>query len=118
MSGIGSGGWSNLAKWHARWRAHGENGLLDHSSRPATCPARTAEDVADLVEALRRQTKHGPARLTADLKRLHSITVGRTSHSAPTAATAKTSRDRSAARTRRRRIWRRCGRAPRSTAVR
>ncbi|WP_405790474.1 leucine zipper domain-containing protein [Streptomyces sp. NBC_01367] len=41
------------AKRYARWRAHGENGLLDHSSRPATSPARTPEDIADLVEALR-----------------------------------------------------------------
>lgn len=64
-----------LAKWYARWRAHGENGLLDHSSRPATSPARTAEDIADLVEALRRQTKHGPARLAADLQRIHGVTV-------------------------------------------
>jgi transposase InsO family protein len=64
-----------LAKWYARWRAHGENGLLDHSSRPATSPARTAEDVADLVEALRRQTKYGPARLAAELQRLRGVTV-------------------------------------------
>ncbi|MFK0026216.1 IS481 family transposase [Streptomyces sp. NPDC090798] len=64
-----------LAKWCARWRAHGEDGLLDHSSLPVTSPARTAQDVADLVEVLRRQTKHGPARLAADLKRLHGITV-------------------------------------------
>ncbi|MER5184747.1 IS481 family transposase [Streptomyces sp. NPDC002896] len=64
-----------LAKWYARWRAHGENGLPDHSSRPATSPARTPEDIADLVEALRRQTKHGPARLTADLQRLHGVTL-------------------------------------------
>jgi transposase InsO family protein len=64
-----------LAKWYARWRAHGEGGLLDHSSRPVPSPARTAPDVADLVEALRRQTKHGPARLAADLKRLHGVTV-------------------------------------------
>ncbi|MEU8911618.1 helix-turn-helix domain-containing protein, partial [Streptomyces mirabilis] len=62
-----------LAKWYARCQAHGENGLLDHSSRPATSPARTAEDISDLVEALRRQTKHGPARLAADLKRLHGV---------------------------------------------
>ncbi|MFI6435442.1 helix-turn-helix domain-containing protein [Streptomyces sp. NPDC050759] len=27
-----------LAKWHARRRAHGENGLLDHLSRPAPHP--------------------------------------------------------------------------------
>ncbi|MFF4402871.1 helix-turn-helix domain-containing protein [Streptomyces sp. NPDC001480] len=64
-----------LAKWYARWCAHGENGLADHSSRAATSPARTAEDVADLIEALRRQTEHRPARLAADLKRLHGITV-------------------------------------------
>lgn len=48
---------------------------LDHSSRPATSPARTPEDIADLVEALRRQTKHGPARLAADLQRLHGVTL-------------------------------------------
>jgi transposase-like protein len=64
-----------LAKWYARWRAHGENGLLDHSSRPSTSPSRTAEDIADLVEALRRQTKHGPAHLTDDLKGLHGVTL-------------------------------------------
>ncbi|QLH26506.1 helix-turn-helix domain-containing protein [Streptomyces sp. Rer75] len=64
-----------MGKWYARWRAHGEDGLLDRSSRPAVSPARTAEDVADLVEALRRQTKHGPARLAADLQRRHGITL-------------------------------------------
>ncbi|MFD9390279.1 helix-turn-helix domain-containing protein [Streptomyces sp. NPDC060000] len=58
-----------------RWRAHGENGLVDHSSRPVTSPTRSALDIADLVEALRRQTKYGPVRLTADLQRLHGITV-------------------------------------------
>ncbi|WP_442815670.1 integrase core domain-containing protein [Streptomyces sp. NBC_01207] len=52
---------------------HGENGLLDHSSSPATSPARTPEDIADLVEALRQQTKHGPARLAADPQRLHGV---------------------------------------------
>ncbi|MGW9133472.1 helix-turn-helix domain-containing protein [Streptomyces sp. NPDC055681] len=64
-----------LAKWYARWPAHGENGLVDHSSRPVTSPARTAEGIADLVAALRRQTKYGPARLAVDLQRLHGITV-------------------------------------------
>ncbi|MGW2964695.1 helix-turn-helix domain-containing protein [Streptomyces sp. NPDC001220] len=64
-----------LAKWYARWRAHAEAGLVDHSSRPPTSPARPAEDVADLIEALRRQTEHGPARLAADPQRLHGITV-------------------------------------------
>jgi transposase InsO family protein len=64
-----------LAKWYARWRAHGDNGLMDRSSRPATSPARTAEDIADLVDALRRQTKHGPVRLAVDLKRLHGVVL-------------------------------------------
>ncbi|MDQ0767158.1 transposase InsO family protein [Streptomyces canus] len=41
-------------------------------SRARPGPQRT---IADLVEALRRQTKHGPARLAADLQRLHGITV-------------------------------------------
>jgi hypothetical protein len=49
-----------LAKWYARWRAHGEEGLLDRSSRPSASPTRTGQDIADLVEVLRRQTKHGP----------------------------------------------------------
>ncbi|WP_073793162.1 helix-turn-helix domain-containing protein [Streptomyces uncialis] len=65
-----------LAKWYARWCAHGENGLLDHSSRPAISPARTSEPLADLIESLRRQTKHGPARLAADLKSLHGCPLG------------------------------------------
>ncbi|NEB78166.1 IS481 family transposase [Streptomyces sp. SID14478] len=64
-----------LGKWYARWTAHGENGLLDRSSRPDASPDRTAEEVADLVEALRRQTKYGPVRLAADLERLHGITL-------------------------------------------
>src|SRR5262249_47048470 len=59
-----------LAKWHARWPAEGEDGLHDHTSRPAASPNRTSDDVADLVEALRRQTKHEPARLASDLSRI------------------------------------------------
>jgi transposase len=64
-----------LAKWYARWFAHGEDGLTDRSSRPIASPNRTSEDIADLVEALRRQTKYGPARLAAELQKLHGITV-------------------------------------------
>lgn len=62
-----------LAKWYARFLADGEDGLLDRSSRPVSSPNRTDEAIEDLVEALRRQTKHGPARLSADLKRLHGV---------------------------------------------
>jgi leucine-zipper of insertion element IS481 len=39
---------------------HGEEGLLDRSSRPSASPTGIAQDIADLVEALPRQTKHGP----------------------------------------------------------
>ncbi|MGW1143227.1 helix-turn-helix domain-containing protein [Streptomyces zhihengii] len=46
-----------LAKWYGRWREHGENGLLDHSSRPTASPTRTSKDIEDLVAALRLQTK-------------------------------------------------------------
>ncbi|MBL3806113.1 helix-turn-helix domain-containing protein [Streptomyces diastaticus] len=53
----------------------GEDSFVDHTSRPVRSPARTADYIVDLVEALRRQTKHGPARLAADLQRLHHITV-------------------------------------------
>lgn len=56
-------------------RRTSDRGLLAPSSRPATSPARTPEDIADLVEALRRRTKHGPARLAADLQRLHGVTL-------------------------------------------
>ncbi|WP_078893357.1 helix-turn-helix domain-containing protein [Streptomyces sp. NRRL F-2580] len=63
-----------LAKWYARWREQGEDGLFDRSSRPSDSPARTAADIADMLETLRRQTKHGPARLAADLERLPGIT--------------------------------------------
>lgn len=64
-----------LAKWYARYLAEGEDGLHDHSSRPAASPNRTDEEIADLVEALRRQTKYGPARLSAELKRLHGVAL-------------------------------------------
>lgn len=64
-----------LAKWYARWQAEGDAGLADRPSRPRTSPRGTPEDVADLIEALRRQTKHGPARIAADLARLHGVTV-------------------------------------------
>ncbi|MFI6274642.1 helix-turn-helix domain-containing protein [Streptomyces sp. NPDC050988] len=63
------------AKWYARWRTHGEDGLLDHSSRPSASPTRTSEGIADPVEALRRQIKYGPARLAAELERPHVVTV-------------------------------------------
>ena len=42
-----------LSKWHARWRANGEAGLADHSSRPAHSPDRVPLDVQGRIERLR-----------------------------------------------------------------
>ncbi|HEV2974888.1 MAG TPA: leucine zipper domain-containing protein [Solirubrobacteraceae bacterium] len=41
-------------KWISRFRGEGEQGLLDHSSAPKRCPARTPEERVQLIAALRR----------------------------------------------------------------
>jgi hypothetical protein len=64
-----------LAKWYAHWQAERDTGLADRSSRPRTSPRGTPEDIADLIEALRRTTKHGPARIASDLALSHGVTV-------------------------------------------
>jgi transposase InsO family protein len=43
-----------VSKWLARYRAEGEDGLLDRSSAPRSIPHRTAEERVELVAALRR----------------------------------------------------------------
>jgi transposase InsO family protein len=48
------------SKWVARWRAHGEPGLLDRSSAPRRSPRRLPADRIEAIEALRR------LRMTAD----------------------------------------------------
>ncbi len=50
-------------KWVRRWRAEGEAGLHDRSSRPHTTPHRTAAEVESRVCELRRDRKLGPARI-------------------------------------------------------
>lgn len=50
-------------KWLARYRAEGEGGLLDRSSRPHTSPRRTPQPVEAQVVALRIERKLGPARI-------------------------------------------------------
>ncbi|MFJ5971174.1 leucine zipper domain-containing protein, partial [Streptomyces sp. NPDC093060] len=50
-------------KWIRRWRAEGEQGLHDRSSRPLTTPHRTATAVEARVCRLRQDRKLGPARL-------------------------------------------------------
>jgi transposase InsO family protein len=42
------------AKWCARWRSEGEQGLLDRSSRPLRQPGRTPADRVEAVVQLRR----------------------------------------------------------------
>ncbi|MGW1275290.1 IS481 family transposase, partial [Streptomyces sp. NPDC002491] len=50
-------------KWIRRWRAEGEQGLHDRSSRPRTTPHRTAAAIEAEVCRLRQARKLGPARL-------------------------------------------------------
>ncbi|KOU41758.1 transposase [Streptomyces sp. WM6373] len=50
-------------KWIRRWRAEGEAGLHDRSSRPASTPHRTSGEVEAQVCRLRTGRKLGPARI-------------------------------------------------------
>jgi transposase InsO family protein len=50
-------------KWVRRWRAEGEAGLADRSSRPLTTPHRTPAAIEIRVCDLRRSRKLGPARI-------------------------------------------------------
>jgi len=59
-------------KWWARWRAEGNAGLRDRSSRPHRCPTRTRRGVEHRIEVLRRSRKLGPARIGGILGLAHS----------------------------------------------
>jgi transposase InsO family protein len=50
-------------KWLRRWRAEGEAGLHDRSSRPHRTPHRTSADTENRVCRLRQERKLGPARI-------------------------------------------------------
>jgi transposase InsO family protein len=50
-------------KWLRRWRAQGEAGLHDRSSRPRRTPHRTAAAMEDRICRLRQERKLGPARI-------------------------------------------------------
>ncbi|WP_326726478.1 helix-turn-helix domain-containing protein [Streptomyces phaeochromogenes] len=50
-------------KWVRRWRAEGDAGLYDRSSRPLTTPHRTPTCVENRICELRRERKLGPARI-------------------------------------------------------
>ncbi|MFC8587274.1 leucine zipper domain-containing protein, partial [Streptomyces sp. NPDC057217] len=50
-------------KWMSRWRAEGEAGLHDRSSRPHRTPHRTPAALEARVCDLRQARKLGPARI-------------------------------------------------------
>lgn len=70
-------------RWVNRWRAEGDIGLLDRSSRPRSCPRRTPAAVERRVIQLRRQHRRGqdwlgpevgvPARTVAAILRRHGM---------------------------------------------
>lgn len=70
-------------RWVARFRAEGEIGLLDRSSRPRRCPRRTTAEVEQQVLDLRRVQRRGqdwigpelgvPARTVSAILRRHQV---------------------------------------------
>ncbi|AGP55635.1 hypothetical protein M271_20450 [Streptomyces rapamycinicus NRRL 5491] len=50
-------------KWVRRWRAEGDAGLYDRSSRPLSTPHRTPTEVENRICELRRERKLGPAHI-------------------------------------------------------
>lgn len=54
-------------RWIARFRAEGEAGLLDRSSRPRSCPRRTPTKVEQQVLRLRRRARRGQDWIGAEL---------------------------------------------------
>ena len=53
-------------RWVARYRAEGDAGLGDRSSRPRSCPTRTPVEVEAQVLAARQRLRCGPAGLASD----------------------------------------------------
>ncbi|WP_419249003.1 leucine zipper domain-containing protein [Streptomyces canus] len=72
-----------LAKWCARRRANGENGLLGHSSRPATTPAAAARRHTRVGD---RSPQPGEARTQPDTRT--SIRRSTTTPGSPTPRSA------------------------------
>ncbi len=70
-------------RWIARFRAEGEAGLADRSSRPHRCPRRTSAAVEQQVLQLRQRERHGqdwigpelgvPARTVSAILRRHRV---------------------------------------------
>lgn len=70
-------------RWIARWRAEGESGLVDRSSRPHTSSHRTSSEVEARVVAARAEHRRGqdwlgpelgvPARTVSRILRRHQL---------------------------------------------
>jgi len=58
-----------LHKWHTRWQAEGEAGLVERSSRPHRSPQRTPARLEARIERIRRDRKIGPALIAHELHR-------------------------------------------------
>lgn len=56
---------ATVAKWWHRWREHGDDGLVDRSSRPHRSPRRTDAKTEERICRLRRSTGRGPVYLSA-----------------------------------------------------
>ena len=65
-----------MSKWVRRYRAHGEAGLTDHSSKPHRSPSRTAKRTERRIIALRFTRRWGPHRIAYHLG-LHQSTVSK-----------------------------------------
>ena len=66
-------------KWVRRYRAEGEAGLLDRSSRPHRSPRRTSTELEAMILAARAEWRYGPDRL-GPLLGLPPSTVHRVLH--------------------------------------
>jgi transposase InsO family protein len=67
---------TTAARWAARYRDHGDAGMTDRSSRPATSPNRTPTRTERRIIKVRVLRRWGPARI-AYLLRLNPATVHR-----------------------------------------
>jgi transposase InsO family protein len=63
-----------VAKWWRRFKAEGESGLRDRSSRPRRTPHALAEHVVEAICRLRRELGAGPHRIAWELG-MHASTV-------------------------------------------
>lgn len=67
---------TTAARWAARYRSHGEHGMVDRSSRPLRSPQRTSVRRERRIIALRVNRRWGPARI-GFLLGIHPSTVHR-----------------------------------------